>query len=86
MTPSQSGATVKGMASEATVRKLKKDYSAILLKTSGVCGVGVEKDEEGGYVLTVHLSADTREVRDSVIRCVGGVPLKWVKSGPFTRR
>lgn len=74
------------MASEATVKQLKNEYSAILLKTPGVCGVGVEKDEQGGYVLTVHLSADTTEVRESVIRCVGAVPLKWVKSGPFTRR
>jgi hypothetical protein len=86
VTPIQSGAKVNGMASEETVRQLKNDYSAILLKTPGVCGVGVEKDEAGGYVLTVHLSADTTEVRESVIRCVGGVPLKWVNSGPFTRR
>ena len=73
------------MASEEVVKKLKSEHSAALLGTPGVCGVGVEKDDHGDYVLAVHLSEDTAEVRDQVLKRVGGAPLKLIKSGPFTK-
>jgi hypothetical protein len=74
------------MASEEKVRKLKNEHSAALLQTRGVCGVGVERDDQGDYVLTVHLSEDTPEVCETVRKRVGNAPLKLIKSGPFTKQ
>jgi hypothetical protein len=49
----------------------------------GVCGVGVEKDDAGRPVLTVHLDSDDPEVKAAIPNSLEGQPLKLVKSGPF---
>jgi hypothetical protein len=74
------------MNTEAAVRKLKEAHSAALLRQRGVCGVGVEKDSAGGFVLTVHLSEDSPAVRESVRSQVGAAPVKLVVSGPFQKQ
>lgn len=71
------------MPTEAAIRKLKREHSATLLQKPGVCGVGVEQDAAGDFVLAVHLSEDTVAVRESVRRQLGSAPVKLVPSGPF---
>src|SRR5438552_482175 len=51
------------MPSEQEARDLKRRHAAHLLGQPGVCGVGVEKDESGGYVVAVHLDSDDPAVR-----------------------
>ena len=73
------------MATEKQVRIFKRKFSAVLLQTPGVCGVGVEQDESGDYILAVHLSEDTVEVRQTVQKTVGAAPVKMIPSGPFKK-
>jgi RNA 3'-terminal phosphate cyclase len=66
-----------------TIRKLKQQHSAALLQMRGVCGAGVEQDENGSYVLAIHLAEDSAKVREAVVKRVGSVPVKFIRSGPF---
>lgn len=71
------------MVSEAKAMKVKQRYSAQLLSRPGVSGVGVEKDDHGGYVLTVHVDRDDPEIVKNLPRELDGCPVKIVPSGPF---
>ena len=73
------------MNSEAGLRKLKQKHSATLLQTPGVCGVGIEQDADGKFVLAVHLAEDSAQVRAAVTRQLGEAPLKFIPSGPFQK-
>jgi len=73
------------MASEEAVREVKRRHSPELLRQPGVCGVGVEKDEAGNYVIAVHLDTDDPEVRARLPQQIEGYPLKLIRSGPFRR-
>ena len=73
------------MPSAEEVRELKRRHSADLLREPGVCGVGVEKDDAGEYVLTVYLEKDDPELRKRVLSTVEGQPIKFVHSGPFRK-
>lgn len=74
------------MQTETAVRKLKRRHSATLLRQRGVSGVGVEKADEGGFILTIHLAEDSPAVRESVRKVVGDAPVRLAKSGPFIAR
>lgn len=44
------------MATEKKLKELKRRYSLQLLEQKGVSGVGIEKEESGNLVLTIHLN------------------------------
>ncbi len=74
------------MASEQQVREIKRKYSGRLLQQLGVCGVGVERGENGSFLLAIHLdgsqSAKTAVIPDSIEGC----PVQRVFSGPFVKQ
>jgi hypothetical protein len=53
-----------------------------LLQLPGVCGVGIEKEGTGEYVLVVHVS----EREAAVPKTLEGHRVKIVRSGPFKPR
>jgi hypothetical protein len=74
------------MPSEQEVVEIKRRYSARLLQQTGVCGVGVEKDDAGNFYLAVHLDATNPRAGESVPNSIEGAPVKRVRSGPFVKQ
>jgi hypothetical protein len=74
------------MFSEQQVREIKRRHSNELLQRPGVCGVGVEKDEDGNFVLAVHLDATQPKAAEAVPDSIEGCPVKRSFSGPFVRQ
>ena len=74
------------MATEQEVKQVKNRHSARLLQQPGICGVGVEKDGQGGFVLAVHLDAAQPEAESAVPDSIDGCPVRRVRSGPFTKQ
>jgi hypothetical protein len=72
------------VATEEELKQVKRRYSAQLLQMPGVCGVGVEKDDRGEYVLAIHVNADQPEVTQNLPEALDGHRVKVVRSGPFT--
>lgn len=70
------------MATEKEIRALKKRVSAELLKNRAVSGVGVEREENGEYVLAVHLSEDAPDLPCEL----EGHPVRYVRSGPYEKQ
>jgi hypothetical protein len=73
------------MASEAEVRDIKRRHAPLLLNQPGVSGVGVEKDDQGDYVLTIHLDTDDPQVRRRLPDQIEGCKVKFIESGPFRK-
>ena len=73
------------MATEQEIRELKRRISSRLLGQPGVAGVGIEKDDAGGYALAVHLNADAAEARKQLPDTIEGHPVKYIYSGPFRK-
>lgn len=73
------------MATEYEVREVKRRYAPHLLKQPGVSGVGVEKDDAGDYVLTIHLDTEDPEVRKTLPDELEGHRVRYVHSGPFRK-
>jgi len=71
------------MATEETARAVKSKYSLDLLKKPGVSGVGVEKDQDGEYVIALHLDQDHPQLANDLPQKLEGVRVKHVFSGPF---
>ena len=74
------------MISEQQIREIKRRHSGQLLQQPGVCGVGVEKDEAGNFVLAIHLDAGQPKAGAAIPDSIEGCPVKRLFSGPFTRR
>jgi len=74
------------MASEKEVTAIKDRVAFRLLDLPEVSGVGVEKDESGGYTLAVHLNTDSSGIRKRVLDEVKDSPVKFVISGPFKKQ
>jgi hypothetical protein len=74
------------MASEKEVTAIKDRIAFRLLDLPEVSGVGVEKDETGGYTLAVHLNTDSSKIRKRVLDEVKGSPVKFVISGPYQKQ
>ena len=74
------------MASEQDVLALKRKYSAQWLRQPGVCGVGVEKDQNGHFVLSVHLDPTHAGPENAIPDSVEGCPVRRIASGPFVKR
>ncbi len=73
------------MTSERKVREMKRRHSKELLQQPGVCGVGVQKDEEGNFILTVHLDASRPEAALAVPSFIEGCRVERFFSGPFVK-
>jgi hypothetical protein len=71
------------MATEHEIRALKSRHSSQLLGRPGVCGVGIEKDEAGGYALAVHLDDEPEAL--GLPAEIEGHRIKYVRSGPFRK-
>jgi hypothetical protein len=70
---------------EEEVRQIKRKYSADLLKQPGVCGVAVEKDDQGNFVLAVHLDPSQPGAGSAVPNAIEGCPVRRYESGPFEK-
>lgn len=75
----------KPIATEQEIREVKRRHSARLLSQPGVSGVGIEKDATGEYLLAVHLDGDNPEAGKELPAEIEGVPVKYVRSGPFRK-
>jgi hypothetical protein len=71
------------MLSEQKANEIKDRYALHLLNQPGVSGVGVEKDEGGGYLIVVHLNSHDPKIRQNLPQELEGHPVKFIKSGPF---
>jgi hypothetical protein len=71
------------MQSEQEARDIKRKHSAQLLARPGVCGVGVERDDAGRYVITIHLGTNDSSISSQLPTEIDGYPVKLVHSGPF---
>jgi hypothetical protein len=67
---------------ESQARRVKKRHADRLLSIQGVCGVGVEKDASGEFVLVVHLVEGAAPALPEEIE---GCPVRVVTSGPFRK-
>ena len=65
------------------IRNLKRRHAPDLMRRPGVAGVGIERDEEGRDVLTVHLTSDDPAVRADLPDTLEGHPVRYVHTGPF---
>jgi hypothetical protein len=74
------------MASEQQVKEIKRKHSAWMLQQPGVCGVGVERDEGGEFVLAVHLDPSLANAGVTIPDSIEGCPVRRVSSGPFTKQ
>lgn len=71
------------MANEQQARAIKQRHSLNLLKQPGVCGVGVEKDDSGQFVIALHLDSEDPALREQLPKEIEGVSVKLYQSGPF---
>ena len=74
------------MTAEEQIRAVKRRHSARLLGEPGVCGVGVEKDDKGNYVLAIHVDKDDADVRNRLPEEIEGYRVRVVGSGPFGKQ
>jgi hypothetical protein len=79
----QSGGS--SVAPKDQIQEIKRRYALRLHSQPGVCGVGVEQDETGEYVLTIHLDTDDPEVIAGLPDQIEGHPVKLAQSGPFRK-
>lgn len=70
------------MATETDIRQLKQRHGARLLAHPNVSAVGVERDEGGGYALTVDVRGDTRDLPEEL----EGHRIRYVTRGPYTKQ
>jgi hypothetical protein len=73
------------VATEAEISDLKRRHSARLMARPEVSGVGVERDEAGGYVLAVHLASDDPALVATLPCEIEGYPIRYTGSGPYVR-
>jgi hypothetical protein len=74
------------MGKEQEIKEVKRRHSAWMLRQPGVCGFGIEKDENGILVLTVHLDSTKADAGTTVPELIDGFPVKRLRSGPFAKR
>jgi hypothetical protein len=70
------------MPTEDEILALKKRHSASLMTHSCVAGVGVERDEQGDFALTVHLTGDAPDLPEEI----EGHPVRYVRRGPYEKQ
>lgn len=73
------------MATESEARAIKSRHSSRLLQMNGVSGVGVERDGEGNYFLSVHVDSDDPQITANLPKEIDGIEVRTVRSGPFRK-
>jgi hypothetical protein len=73
------------MVSEEKALSIKRRHSRPLLRIPWVCAVGIECDENGGYILVIHTETDDPELIKDLPDSIDGCPVKVTHSGPFLR-
>ena len=71
------------MFTEKEADDIKSRHSTELLSMPGVCGVGVEKNPDGAFVIVLYLDADHPGMQSQLPKDIEGLPVKFVISGPF---
>ena len=66
--------------------QVKRRHADRLMSLPGVIGVGVEKEEHGGFVLVVHLNPCEPGAEPSIPNEIDDCPVKLVRSGPFRKQ
>jgi len=74
------------MATFEELKAVKRRNSNDLLRMPGVCGIDIDEDSRGGFVLVVHLDTKDESVRRSLPEKVEGHPVKYIYSGPFVKQ
>jgi hypothetical protein len=74
------------MATEQEIRELKRRVSSQLLQDSRVHGVGVEKDDDGNFVLAVHVDSANAAAQRELELQLKGYPVRFIQSGPFHKQ
>jgi hypothetical protein len=70
---------------EQGIKEVKDRHSRTLFSFPGVVGVGVEQDDTGKFVLTLHVATDDPEVLDQLPKEVEGYRVKIIRSGPYRK-
>lgn len=70
------------MSTERQIKALKKRHAKDLLAHPSVSGVGVERDEDGQYVLAVHISEDA----DDLPAELDGHRLTYIRGDRFEKQ
>ena len=73
------------MRTEKEINDLKAKYADQLFTNPGVSGVGVERDQQGIPILTVHLDSLHPDAKASLPDEIEGYPIKYIVSGPFQK-
>jgi len=73
------------MTQKEEIEEIKRRHSTRLLKLEGVCGVGIEKDEMGNYLLAIHLNATQPKAGSQLPDQIEGYPVKLIYDGPFRK-
>ena len=71
------------MVTEAEAHDIKRRHSVELMRHPGVCGVGVEKDQRGNFVLRLHVTSESPDVETNLPKEIDGLPVLITRSGPF---
>jgi hypothetical protein len=71
------------MFTEKEAGDIKNRHSTELLSMPGVCGVSVEKNPDGAFVIVVYLDGEHPGVRRQLPEDIEGLPVKIVISDPF---
>jgi hypothetical protein len=71
-------------ATESAAGAAKNAHAARLLSLPGVQGVGVEKDASGGFVIAVHLNADSAPSAEFPHE-LDGVPVRIMRGERFQK-
>jgi hypothetical protein len=70
------------MATEDEIKALKRRYSRELFAHPEVNGVGVDRDDNGEFCLTVHLSSDVPDLPAEL----EGHAVRYVRRGPYSKQ
>ena len=73
------------MNSEQRISEIKERHAKALFSFPGVVGVGVEQDDSGEFVLTLHVKNDNPEILDQLPREVEGYRVKIIHSGAYRK-
>ena len=74
------------MPSESEAREVKSRHSAELLRLPGVCGVGVEKNPRGEFIIRLHLETEDPKITEQLPKEIEGYAVETVHSGPFRKQ
>jgi hypothetical protein len=73
------------MTTEEQAREIKRRHSPLLLQQPGVAGVGVERDAQGNYCISIHLDSEDPAVTAALPAEIEGCPVRLIHSGPFRK-